>query len=91
VSDYYRWVIQGIFIDVYPPIKFPDALALINEVLNNQSTFWLSLDIKIDMNLQVPHTIIYNAIQKFYNLNRSKEEQNILKSEITRLVNFWAR
>jgi len=66
-------------------------LALINEVLNNQSTFWLSLDIKIDMNLQVPHTIIYNAIQKFYNLNRSKEEQNILKSEITRLVNFWAR
>ena len=59
--------------------KYP--LALINEVLNNQSTFWLSLDIKIDMNLHVPHTIIYNAIQKFYNLNRSKEEQNILKSE----------
>ena len=24
MSDYYRWVIQGIFIDVYPPIKFPD-------------------------------------------------------------------
>jgi len=66
-------------------------LALISEVLNNQSTFWLSLDIKIDMDLQIPHTIIYNSIQKFYNLNRSKEEQSILKAEITRLVIFWAK
>jgi hypothetical protein len=66
-------------------------LALVNEVLNNQSTFWLSLDIKIDMDLQVSHTIIYNAIQKFYNLNRSKEEQSILKTEILRLVKFWVK
>jgi hypothetical protein len=45
----------------------------------------------MDVNLQVPHTIIYNSIQKFHNLNRSKEEQSILKTEISRLVNFWAK
>jgi hypothetical protein len=69
--------------------KYP--LALINEILNDQSTFWLSLDIEVDMDLQIPHTIIYNAIQKYYNLNRSEEEQNILKTEITRLINFWVK
>jgi hypothetical protein len=69
--------------------KYP--LALINEVLNDQSTFWLSLDIEVDMDLQIPHTILYNAIQKYYNLNRSEEEQNILKTEITRLINFWVK
>ena len=43
------------------------------------------------MDLQISHTIIYNSIQKFYNLNRSKKEQSILKAEITRLVIFWAK
>jgi hypothetical protein len=43
------------------------------------------------MDLQIPHTIIYNSIQKFYNLNRSREEQSILKTEIIRLVNFWIK
>jgi hypothetical protein len=66
-------------------------LASINEVLDDQSTFWLSLDIKIDTDLQVPHIIIYNAIQQFYNLKRSKEEQDLLKTEIVRLVNFWIK
>ncbi|CAB4480130.1 unnamed protein product [Rhizophagus irregularis] len=32
---------------------------------------------------------MYNAIQNFNNLNRSKEEQELVKSEITRLVIFW--
>jgi hypothetical protein len=66
-------------------------LALINEVLNDQSTFWLGLDTKVDMDLQIPHTIIYNAIQKYHNFNRSEEEQSILKTEITRLINFWVK
>ncbi|CAB5213016.1 unnamed protein product [Rhizophagus irregularis] len=66
-------------------------LALINEVLNNQSTFWISLDVNINVDIQIPQIVIYNAIQKFHNLHRSKEEQNILKTEITRLVDFWAK
>ncbi|GBB94952.1 hypothetical protein RclHR1_02450005 [Rhizophagus clarus] len=66
-------------------------LALIKEVLNNQSTFWISLDVNTNADTQIPQIVIYNAIQKFYNLHRSKEEQNILKTEITRLVDFWTK
>lgn len=70
-------------------VNYP--LALINEVLNNQSTFWISLDVNINVDNQIPQIVIYNAIQKFYNLHRSKEEQNILKTEIIRLVDFWIK
>ena len=66
-------------------------LALIYEVLNDQSTFWSSLDLEIDVELQIPQVIMHNAIQKFYNLHRSKEEQSIVKVEIIRLVNFWIK
>jgi hypothetical protein len=32
---------------------------------------------------------MYNAIQNFNNLNRSKEERDLVKSEIIRLIVFW--
>ena len=34
---------------------------------------------------------MYNAIQNYNNLNRSKKEQDLVKSEITRLVTFWVK
>ena len=71
--------------------QFNYPLAIIKEVLDAQSIFWLNLDIKIDTDSQIPKIILYNAIEKFHNLNRSKEEQSILKTEITRLVNFWKK
>ena len=66
-------------------------LAIIKEVLDAQSNFWLNFDIQIDTDSQIPKIVLYNAIQKFYNLKRSREEQDILKTEITRLVNFWKK
>lgn len=63
--------------------------ASIKNVLDNQSIFWISLDIILDENCNIPRIIMYNAIQNFNNLNRSKEEQELVKSEITRLVIFW--
>ncbi|CAB4480494.1 unnamed protein product [Rhizophagus irregularis] len=63
--------------------------ASIKNVLDNQSNFWISLDIILDENCNIPRIIMYNAIQNFNNLNRSKEEQELVKSEITRLVIFW--
>ncbi|CAB4423895.1 unnamed protein product [Rhizophagus irregularis] len=63
--------------------------ASIKNVLDNQSNFWISLDIILDENCNIPRIIMYNAIQNFNNLNRSKEEQELVKSEITRLVTFW--
>jgi hypothetical protein len=64
-------------------------IASTESILDNQSTFWISLDIILDENCNVPRIIMYNAIQNFNNLNRSKEEQNLVKSEITRLIIFW--
>ena len=64
-------------------------IASTESILDNQSTFWISLDIILDENCNVPRIIMYNAIQNFNNLNRSKEEQDLVKSEITRLVIFW--
>ena len=87
--NYYLNIMMSEIFYLQQQAKYP--LALINEVLNDQSTFWLCLDIEVDMDLQIPHTIIYNAIQKYYNLNRSEEEQSILKTEITRLIYFWVR
>jgi len=34
---------------------------------------------------------MYNAIQNYNNLNRSKEEQDLIKSEIKRLSIFWTK
>ena len=64
-------------------------IASTESILDNQSTFWISLDIILDENSNVSRIIMYNAIQNFNNLNRSKEEQNLVKSEITRLIIFW--
>ena len=64
-------------------------IASTESILDNQSTFWISLDIILDENCNVPRIIMYNAIQNFNNLNRSKEEQDLVKSEITRLIIFW--
>jgi len=69
--------------------KYPTAS--IKNILDNQSTFWMSLDIILDENCHVPRIIMYNAIQNYNNLNRSKEEQDLIKSEITRLTIFWAK
>lgn len=59
--------------------------------MDAQSNFWLNLDIQIDIDSHIPKIVVYNAVQKFHNLNRSKEEQSILKTEITRFVNFWKK
>jgi hypothetical protein len=67
--------------------KYP--MASLDIILDNQSTFWISLDIILDENCNIPRIIMYNIIQSYNNLNRSKEEQDLVKSEITRLVNFW--
>jgi len=69
--------------------KYPTAS--IKNILDNQSTFWMSLDIILDEDCQVPRIIMYNAIQNYNNLNRSKEEQDLIKSEITRLSIFWTK
>jgi len=45
----------------------------------------------LDENCNVPRIIMYNAIQNFNNLNRSKEEQVLVKSEISRLTIFWVK
>ena len=45
----------------------------------------------MDENCNVPRIIMYNAIQNFNNLNRSKEEQVLVKSEISRLTIFWVK
>lgn len=64
-------------------------IASTESILDNQSTFWISLDIILDENCNVPRIIMYNAIQNFNNLNRSKEERDLVKSEIIRLIVFW--
>ena len=66
-------------------------IASTESILDNQSIFWISLDIILDENCNVPRIIMYNAIQNFNNLNRSKEEQDLVKSEITRLIIFWVK
>jgi len=72
-----------------PTQKEKYLIASTKSILDNQSTFWISLDIILDENSNVSRIIMYNAIQNFNNLNRSKEEQNLVKSEITRLIIFW--
>jgi hypothetical protein len=67
--------------------KYPTAS--IENILNDQSEFWMTLDIVLDENCHVPRIIMYNAIQNHNNFNRSKEEQDLVKSEITRLTIFW--
>ena len=69
--------------------KFP--IGSLNNILNNQSAFWISFDITLDEDCNIPQIIMYNAIQNYNNLNRSKEEQDLVKSEITRLVTFWVK
>lgn len=77
------------FLSLAQKEKYPTAS--IKNILDNQSTFWMSLDIILDEDCQVPRIIMYNAIQNYNNLNRSKEEQDLIKSEITRLSIFWTK
>ena len=66
--------------------------ATIDNVLDSESEFWISFDIILDdESCNVPRIIMYNAIKNHNNLNRSKEEQDLVKSEITRLVIFWIK
>ncbi len=51
----------------------------------------MSLDIILDESSIILRIAIYTAIQNYNNLNRSKEEQNIIKSEIIRLSSYWIK
>jgi hypothetical protein len=66
---------------------YPDST--LKDVLDHKSDLWKALDLNIDDSFGIPRIILYNAIQNYNNLCRSKEEQILIPQELSRLLNHW--
>ena len=67
--------------------NFPEAT--FSEIVNHGSNFWKLCDLKIDNDTNVPQIIMHHSIQYFNNLERAKEEMNLIPIELDRLFKFW--
>jgi len=67
--------------------NYPDST--IKDVLDHKSDLWKTLDLNIEDDYGVSRIILYNAIQNYNNLCRSKEEQILIPQELSRLLNYW--
>ncbi|GES73169.1 hypothetical protein GLOIN_2v1886648 [Rhizophagus clarus] len=61
----------------------------INHILDHKSDLWKILDLNTEDNCGISRIILYNAIQNYNNLNRAKEEQNMIPQELSRLLTYW--
>lgn len=66
---------------------YPDPT--LKDVLDHKSDLWKALDLNTEDNYGIPRIILYNAIQNYNNLCRSKEEQNLIPQELSRLLDHW--
>ncbi|CAB5372155.1 unnamed protein product [Rhizophagus irregularis] len=67
--------------------NYPDST--LKDVLDNKSDLWKALDLNTEDNHGIPRIILYNAIQNYNNLCRSKEEQILIPQELFQLLNHW--
>ena len=67
--------------------NYPDST--IKDVLDHKSDLWKTLDLNIEDDYGVSRIILYNAIQNYNNLCRSKEEQILIPQELSWLLNYW--
>ena len=66
---------------------YPDST--LKDVLDHESDLWKALDLNIEDSFGVPRIILYNAIQNYNNLCRSREEQILIPQELSRLLDHW--
>ena len=67
---------------MFPEVTF-------NDIVNHSSNFWKSFDLTIEEDTDIPRIIMHNSVQHFNNLERAKEEINLVPVELNRLLTFW--
>jgi len=67
--------------------NYPDST--LKDVLDHKSDVWKAFDLNTEENYGISRIILYNAIQNYNNLCRSKEEQILIPQELSRLLNHW--
>src|SRR2546429_7887679 len=67
--------------------NYPDST--LKDVLDHKSDLWKALDLNTEDSYGIPRIILYNAIQNYNNLCRSKEEQNLIPQELSQLLDHW--
>ena len=68
--------------NIFPEVTF-------NDIANHASDFWKSFDLAIEEDTDIPRIIMHNSIQHFNNLERAKEEIDLIPIELNRLLIFW--
>ena len=67
--------------------NYPDST--FKDILDYKSDLWKALDLNTDDSYGIPRIILYNSIQNYNNLCRSKEEQVLIPQELSRLLDHW--